>query len=583
MFQFAQFRFLYPYLWQEKRAYLIGATLTLVSTFFLVVNPRLIGEAIHILDEGSRPSRVPALAMAMVGAVLLRGLTAFYMRRITIGASRRIEYRFRNRLFRHIEAQDARFFSSIHTGDLISRFTSDVDAVRAAIGPGVMYSINTFFTLTFALIWMGMVSISLTIYSMIPLILLTFVIRTLGPKVHRESMAAQQRLSEVSTQALENFSHIKVLKAYVRESAEIKRMQLHSDAYFEQNMRMIRLRAWTNALLFLFGDLVVLSLLSLGGMEIIRGEIALGDFAAFKGCQLILIWPMIALGWVMMLFQRGAASAKRLRELLDARPEIDDTRAMADAKVANGGLRFDRMSFSFDKDDKRVLDDIRVELRAGETLGVVGPTGCGKTTLLHLIARLQPVTAGELLVDGRPIHEYSLVELRDAIGYVPQEPFLFSATIRENIAFGVDDVSDERVEEVARLVAIHDEIMGFPHGYQQRVGERGITLSGGQKQRIALARALLKEPRLLLLDDVLSAVDASTETAILAGLKRWTKGLSTVIVSHRLSSVRHAQQIIVLDEGRITQRGTHEQLLQQEGFYADLYQKQTLEAELEDL
>lgn len=582
MFRVGEFRFLWPYLRAERRAYAIGMVLIVLTSFFLVAVPRLVGEAINALQTGVRIDLVTGLAFAMVGMALLRGLTAFWMRRIVIGASRRIEFRFRNDLFRHIERQDARFFTRVHTGDLISRFTSDVDAVRAAIGPGIMYSMNTAWTLMFAITVMMLVSVPLTIYSLIPLVFLTFVIRFLGPKVHHAAMAAQERLADLSTHAQENFSHIKVLKSYVRERAEIDRMREHSDDYFEQNMRMVQLRAWTQALLWLFGDLVVLFLLILGGWEIIHGDISLGDFTTFKGCQLLLIWPMIALGWVMMLFQRGAASALRLKSLLEEQPEVDDRDAQPDLVVREGALDFDDVTFSYEE-QAPVLRDLGFSLRGGDTLGIVGPTGSGKTTLLQLICRLHPAASGKVLVDGKPIEHFPLAALRDSIGYVPQEAFLFSATIAQNIAFGVDDKDQDAIQEVADLVRIHEEITQFPHGYQQRVGERGITLSGGQKQRIALARALLKRPQLLLLDDVLSAVDATTESEILSGLKRWTQDLTTVIVSHRLSAVRHAQQILVLDQGRVIQRGTHDELVAKPGYYADLYQKQALEDELEQL
>lgn len=582
MFRVGEFRFLFPYVRQEWKSYAVGSVLILCTSFFLVAVPRLVGEAVQRLESGVRTDLVPALALAMIGAVLLRGLTAFWMRRVMISASRRIEFRFRNHLFRHIERQDARFFTDHHTGDLISRFTSDVDAVRAALGPGIMYSVNTALTLCFALIVMSLVSVKLTLYSLLPLVLLTWIIRLLGPKVHQASMLAQERLADLSTQAQENFSHIKVVKAYVREDTEVERMRDQSDAYFSQNMKMVRLRGWTNALLWLFGDLVVLCLLVLGGMEIIRGEITLGDFAAFKGCQLLLIWPMIALGWVMMLFQRGAASARRLRAVLDAASPVNDAEADSGAAVTRGGIRFDDVSFSYDPGID-VLSQVVFDLPGGQTLGVVGPTGCGKTTLLQLMGRLHPATSGQIEVDGRRIEEYPLAALRDAVGYVPQEAFLFSATIRENISFGVDDATEEQIHEIAELVRIHEEIVSFPDGYSQRVGERGITLSGGQKQRIALARALLKRPHLLLLDDVLSAVDANTETEIIQGLRRWTEDLTTVIVSHRLSAVRHADKIIVLDGARIVQSGTHDELVAQSGYYAELHRKQVLEDELEQL
>ena len=359
-------------------------------------------------------------------------------------------------------------------------------------------------------------------------------------------------------------------------------MRERSDRYFDQNMRLARLRSLMMGLLWLVGDLVVLSLIALGGWELIEGNIELAEFAEFKGYQMLLIWPMVALGWVVTLFQRGAASAERLRELLDARSQINDHDADPRARVTTGRLQLSNVEFAFEP-GKPVLRDIDITLEAGHTLGVVGPTGAGKTALLSLIPRLYPATAGEVSVDGRPVAEIPLAELRDAIGYVPQEAFLFSATVEENIAFAVDGATPESITAVTELVRMHDEILDFPYGYRQRVGERGITLSGGQKQRLALARTLLKRPCVLLLDDVLSAVDAHTETAILQGLRRWTADLTTVIVSHRLSTVRHADEIVVLQGGGIVERGTHDELLALDGHYARTYRRQSLEDELESL
>ncbi|MCI0652220.1 MAG: ABC transporter ATP-binding protein/permease [Planctomycetes bacterium] len=582
MFRIEGYRFLAPWFRPEWRAYGFGALLVAATSVFMVAIPKLVGEAVSSLESRAPIERVTWLAAAVVVAVLLRAATAYWMRMVIIGASRRIEFRLRNHLFRHLETLDASFFVRTHTGDIMNRFTSDMEAVRAALGPGIMYTLNTLATFLLALAVMLEVDVRLTLYSLVPLLLLAVVLRYFGPRVHRESMRAQELLSDLSVHAQENFSNVKVVKAFVREGAEIERMRRHSEQYFAQNMRLARLRSWTNAILWLIGDLVVLSLLAIGGYQLIHGEISLGDFAAFKGCQLLLIWPMVALGWVITIFQRGAASAERVEELLAARPLVGDDRARAETRVTAGRLQFRDVGIAYEPRGA-ILQGIDIDLPAGKTLGVVGPTGCGKSSLLALIPRLLPATGGEIAIDGAPIETIPLAALRDAVGFVPQEPFLFSATVEENIAFGVSDATPDAVRAIARVVAMDREIAEFPDGYQQRVGERGITLSGGQKQRLALARALFKRPRILVLDDVLSAVDAGTETEILRGLRDWTSGLTTVIATHRLSAVRHAHEIVVLDGGAVVQRGTHDELVARPGYYADLYRKQTIEDELEQL
>jgi ATP-binding cassette subfamily B protein len=356
-----------------------------------------------------------------------------------------------------------------------------------------------------------------------------------------------------------------------------------SHTYFQQNIRIAQLRAFTGSAFSLFGDLALVTLLLVGGLRILSGELTLGEFATFNGCQLLLIWPMIALGWVMNLFHRGAASAERIQAILDATPAVDDSKARPEHQIRVGGISFDQVCFRYPEAEEPTLEQISFDLPGGQTLGVVGATASGKTTLLNLIPRLSPTDSGNIFIDQVPIEHYSLDSLRGSIAMVPQEPFLFSATIADNISFGVDHASMDEIVEVSRLVRMHDEIGKFPDRYDQRVGERGITLSGGQKQRIAIARAILQRPQILILDDVLSAVDSETETTILEGLRKWTQDLTALIVTHRLSAITHADEILVIDEGRIVERGNHRDLLDKKGRYHKLWRRQTVEGELEDL
>lgn len=583
MFPFRAFRFLAPLIREQRPIFAIGVVLILLTSLSQVAVPRLVGLAIQKLESGIGVDLIGPIALAMVGAVLIRGLTSFWTRETVIASSRRIEKKLRDQLYEHISGLDGSFYSKTHTGDLMSRFTSDIEAVRMVFGPAVMYSVQTAFTLIFALSMMIQIDWQLTLYSLIPLGFLTVAIRVIGPKVHRESMRAQEMLSGISVHSQENFANAPVIKAFVVEDAEVERMQRLSHDYFRQNLRIARLRAISGSAMWLFGDLALVTLLLIGGMRILQGDLGLGDFATFNGCQLLLIWPMIALGWVMNLFHRGAASAERLQAILDAKPLVDDSRAIGLTAVQKGSVEFQNVSFRYPEGEVPALENVSFNLPPGGTLGIVGVTASGKTSLLNLIPRLSPATSGLVLIDGKPIEEYPLKVLRDSISMVPQEPFLFSATIAENIAFGVGDTSEEQVRAVARLVRIDQEIDKFPNGYEQRVGERGITLSGGQKQRIAIARAILQKPRILLLDDVLSAVDSETETSILEGLKDWTRDLTALIVTHRLSAVTHADEILVLDGGKVIERGTHSELLEKKGKYSELWRKQTIESELEDL
>lgn len=583
MIPFKAFRFLIPLLLRERSIIIGGVFLILITSLCQVAVPRLIGLAVEKLETGIGIDLIFPIAMMMLGVVLIRGITSFWARKTVIGSSRRIEKRLRDQMFRHIENLDGSFYTKLHTGDLMSRFNSDVEAVRMVFGPAIMYSVQTFFILIFSISLMLRIDWQLTLWSLFPLGLITLTVRFIGPKVHHRSMRGQEMLADISVHAQENFANSPVVKAFVVEDAEIDRMNHLSHAYFQQNIRIAQLRAFTGSAFSLFGDLALVTLLLIGGLRILEGELSLGEFATFNGCQLLLIWPMIALGWVINLFHRGAASAKRLETILSAVPAVDDSQARAEAQIKEGAITFDQVSFCYPENETAALEQISFEIPGGKTLGIVGATASGKTTLLNLIPRLSPISIGNIFIDQVPIEHYSLDTLRASIAMVPQEPFLFSATIAENIAFGVDDASSDDILQVSRLVRMDEEINKFQDRYQQRVGERGITLSGGQKQRIAIARAILQRPRILILDDVLSAVDSETEATILEGLKNWTRDLTALIVTHRLSAIAHADEIIVLDKGRIVERGQHQELINNKGRYHKLWRRQTVESELEGL
>ncbi|HIO65572.1 MAG TPA: ABC transporter ATP-binding protein, partial [Planctomycetes bacterium] len=465
MIPFKAFRFLLPLVVREKAVISFGILLILVTSISQVAVPRLIGMAVERLESGIGIDLVIPVAMAMLGAVLIRGITSFWTRKTVIGSSRRIEKNLRDQMFRHIETLDGSFHAKIHTGDLMSRFNSDVDAVRMIFGPAIMYSVQTIFIMIFSITLMLQIDWQLTLWSLIPLALITLEVRFIGPKIHDRSKIGQEMLADISVHAQENFANAPVVKAFVIEDAEIDRMHRHSHNYFLQSLRIARVRAIATSSFGLFGDLALVTLLLLGGMRIITGDLSLGEFATFNGCQLLLIWPMIALGWVINLFHRGAASAKRLQDILDATPTVDDSRSDPEMTVERGEIRFDQVSFRYPESNDNVLQQISFDLPGGKTLGIVGATASGKSTLLNLIPRLAPTASGGIFIDQIPVEQFSLDALRSSIAMVPQEPFLFSATIADNISFGVDDASMDDIISVSRLVKMDDEINKFPSRY----------------------------------------------------------------------------------------------------------------------
>jgi ATP-binding cassette, subfamily B, multidrug efflux pump len=583
---------LLPFLLRYRRRFLIGLACVVVTTAIQLLSPWVLKAAIDDLNVGVTRPKLALYGALLLAIAVVGGLFRFLMRRILIGVSRDIEYDVRNAFFARLQQMPLAYYQARRTGDLMSRATNDLNAVRTMIGPAVMYSTNTILVFVVAIILMASIDGYLTLVALLPLPLVSISVKYFGSAIHTRFEAIQAQLADVSAVVQEALSGVRVVRAYNQEPHEMARFQAANEEYLRRNRVLIRLQGLFYPSMTLFLGIGSLLVLWLGSREAIRGRITVGEFVAFNAYLVMLSWPMIAFGWVTNILQRGMASWKRMLEVLDAATDIDDrfVTPAGRALAVRGAIEIRSLTFTYPSAGDRPLEPsltgVSLGIEAGETAAFIGPTGAGKSTLISLLARLHEPPPATVFLDGIDVREIPITTLRGAIGFVPQEPFLFSDTIAENIAFGVDLQSNdgarasERIREAAAVARLDQDVESFPNGYETLVGERGITLSGGQKQRTAIARALMVDPRVLVLDDALSAVDTYTEEEILKRLRDVMRQRTSLLVSHRVSTVRDADRIFVLDRGRIVERGTHDELVAAGGLYAALHRRQLLEEEL---
>jgi ATP-binding cassette, subfamily B, multidrug efflux pump len=610
---------LLPYLKRYRRGLTWGALCVLFTNAIAVQFPQILRHVFNDLNSGITRRTLFLYALAVVGVFLAKGVFQFLTRWVLIGISRDIEFDLRNDLFAHLERLSYSYYQRNRTGDIMARATNDLNAVRNLLGPAIMYSANTIVFTALAVAYMFKISPKLTMYAFLPLPVASIVIQYFGRRIHERFERIQAMFSDISARAQENFSGARVIRAYVQEQSEIAAFENANQEYIRRSLGLVRLMGMLWPTLELMLGIASVIVLWVGGRQVLMGKMNVGDFVAFTTYMAQLMWPVIALGWVINIFQRGTASLVRINEILTQQPEIADeitigssshrtigpsksqTQPQSDfdsgspddpisrSPDISGEVEFRNLNFAYN--GVSILKDISLRIPAGSSLAIVGPTGSGKTTLVNLIPRIYDAAPGAVLIDGRPIRQFPLDALRRQIGFVPQETFLFSDTIRDNIAYGIateasqkdGEPSLEAIKTAAEAANIAQDIESFPEGYNTMVGERGITLSGGQKQRTAIARALLRSPRILILDDALSSVDTNTEDKILNHLRTIMHGRTTIFISHRVSTVRNADSIAVLHQGRIVELGTHDELIARNGYYTDLYNKQLLEEELAEV
>ena len=577
-----ELQYLNKYLYTYRKKLLIGVFITIIARIFSLFTPRLVGNSMtaieQFLKQPNQDSDVLGKVLLfnialIIAASLVSGFFTFLMRQTIINVSRFIEYDLKNEVYQHYQVLCSTFYKKNRTGDLMSRISEDVSKVRMYFGPALMYSINTIALFVIVISYMVSIAPSLTLYTLLPLPVLSVTIYQLSKAINIRSTAVQETLAKLSSFSQEAFSGIGIIKSYNLQASIEDSFALLSLESKNQNVALAKVQAWFFPLMILLIGFSNLLVIYVGGKQYIAGEIEIGVLAEFIIYVTMLTWPVATVGWVTSIVQQAEASQKRINAFLQQKPSIEN--GFSTKKITHGQLSFEKVSFTYPDTGIKALKNISFELKEGETLGIVGKTGSGKSTLLDLIARLYDPTEGKVIIDNQNANAYRLNNLREVIGYVPQNPFLFSESIEDNIRFGKKDATIEEIVEAAKNAAVHNNIKDFKEGYKTLLGERGVTLSGGQIQRISIARALIKDPMILLFDDCLSAVDADTEEKILSHLNRFSQDKTTCIVSHRVSSVKNADKIIVLKEGEIIQQGTHKKLLKEAGHYLELAEKQS--------